>query len=104
MADPADITRYNRINDDLYDNADYLEMSSLSKAKSYFTALNRAIDFRPQVTSRGAQGDELRFDLATLERKLRDVKKWLSHKEVSESGGGGFHQRSTARCDEGYCT
>ena len=98
MANQTDIDRYNQINTDLYDNADYLELDSLSKATAYYTALNRAIDFRPQVSSRGSQGDELRFDLVTLERKLRDVKKWISHAKTATSPGG-FFQRGTARCD-----
>ena len=99
MATQTDIDNYNAINEDLHEYADYLETDDLGRGLKYFTALNRAIDFRPQVSSRGSQGDELRFDLAALERKLQTLKPWLNNKRRISSARGGFHQRGTSRCD-----
>jgi hypothetical protein len=99
MTTQADLDRFNAINDDLHDYADWFELGDLARAKSYHTACVRAIDFRPSVSSRGSQGDELRFDIQTLEKKRMEVMKWIRGQEQSASGGG-FYNRGTRRCSE----
>lgn len=97
MTTQADWDRFTAINDDLHTYADWLETGSIARAKSYHTACVRAIDFRPSVTSRGSQGDEMRFDIQSLEEKRQEVVKWIAAKEQAASGGG-FYNRGTRRC------
>ena len=92
----TDIDRLAIVKEDLYENADYAAAGSLPKAQAYLTALTRLIDMIPQMASiGGTQGEEQRFDIQTLNRRLDEVRAFVTRRRNRQSAG--FRLRGSTR-------
>lgn len=76
-----------------FDNADYRETGSTSKAKAFMTACTRLIGLLPKTQSHGERGGEsVTFDIRELREQIADAKQFVSTKATS---AGGFSQLRT---------
>lgn len=69
-----------------FDNADYDEAGSVTKAKAFQTACVRLIGLRPQLLQKGGQGANLhaQFNVSELRFQLQRVDSWLSANDTAD--------------------
>lgn len=71
--------------DDLIDNADFEEVSSVAKARTFATAAKRFLILNPQAQS--DQGSSLTMSVAQVENLLKRAQLYISQTTASTSAG-----------------
>lgn len=74
-----DVINYQAAQAAYFANADYDETGDLTKARAFRTALRRLIGLRPAKSRHGdSGGEEIQFDLKTLNDQLKQVGQFIS--------------------------
>lgn len=74
-----------------YDNADFEESGSVTKAQAYRTACRRLMGLQPKMAQYGTQGGgtRLEIDPTVFAKELDRVSDWLATNADTTDGGSG---------------